>query len=259
MTDRAGAAFGRSEVSRGLAFGDVDNDGDTDVVVANAAGRVELLVNQVGHRRDWIGLRLVGGATPRDMPGRARDRQRLGRGDASHRRARVDGSYASAHDPRVLIGLGDEAADALAVEVVWPDGRVEAWSDVPIGRYSTLAAGARDGRDDPASTRGATAMRMAAGWTRGGARTVGLLAVVAVATACGGRRVIRFERCGVARSIRARVVGAAARRSARSVAAGAAGAGAGARALRRGVACSRRFRCVIAGAGGRLRRARPDS
>ena len=141
VTDRAGAAFGRSEVSRGLAFGDVDNDGDTDVVVANAAGRVELLVNQVGHRRDWIGLRLVGGATPRDTPG-ARVTVSGSDGVTRRRRARVDGSYASAHDPRVLIGLGDEAADALAVEVVWPDGRVEAWSDVPIGRYSTLAAGA---------------------------------------------------------------------------------------------------------------------
>ena len=140
VTDRAGAPFGRSEVSRGLAFGDVDNDGDTDVVVANAAGRVELLVNRVGHRRDWIGLRLVGGTGPRDMPGA---RVTVGGSDGltRRRRARVDGSYASAHDPRVLIGLGDEAAEALAVQVVWPDGRAETWSDVPVGRYSTLAAG----------------------------------------------------------------------------------------------------------------------
>ena len=140
VTDRAGAPFGRSEVSRGLAFGDVDNDGDTDVLVANAAGRVELLINQAGHRRDWIGLRLVDGDPPRDMLG-ARVSVSGSDGVTRRRRARVDGSYASAHDPRVLIGLGNEAAEALAVQVVWPDGRAEAWRDVPVGSYSTLAAG----------------------------------------------------------------------------------------------------------------------
>ena len=127
-------------MSRGLAFGDVDNDGDTDVLVANAAGRVELLINQAGHRRDWIGLRLVDGDPPRDMLG-ARVSVSGSDGVTRRRRARVDGSYASAHDPRVLIGLGNEAAEMLAVQVVWPDGRAEAWRDVPVGRYSTLVAG----------------------------------------------------------------------------------------------------------------------
>ncbi len=140
VTDRAGAPFARSEVSRGAAFGDIDNDGDTDVLVANAAGRVELLINQVGQGRDWIGLRLAGGDVPRTVVG-ARVTVIGSDGVTRRRRARADGSYASAHDPRVLIGLGDESADALAVQVTWPDGRAEAWPDVPVGRYSTLAAG----------------------------------------------------------------------------------------------------------------------
>jgi hypothetical protein len=127
-------------VSRGAAFGDVDNDGDTDILVANAAGRVELLINQAGHRRDWIGLRLVGGAAPRDRLG-ARVAVAGSDGIVRRRRVRVDGSYASAHDPRVLMGLGDEAAEALAVQVTWPDGRTETWSAVPVGRYSTLVQG----------------------------------------------------------------------------------------------------------------------
>ncbi|PYR00703.1 MAG: hypothetical protein DMF97_09045, partial [Acidobacteria bacterium] len=49
------------------------------------------------------------------------------------RRARSDGSYASANDPRVLVGLGDVPARP-AVRVRWPDGREETWHDVAIDR-----------------------------------------------------------------------------------------------------------------------------
>ena len=57
------------------------------------------------------------------------------------RRARTDGSYASANDPRVLIGLGD-ATTIARVRVEWPDGHAEEWADVPIDRYTTLKEGA---------------------------------------------------------------------------------------------------------------------
>ena len=101
---------------------------------------MELLINQAGHRRGWLGLRLVGRAAPRDAVG-ARVAVVGSDGITRRRRARTDGSYASAHDPRVLVGLGDEAADALAVQVIWPDGRTETWAAVPVGRYSTLVEG----------------------------------------------------------------------------------------------------------------------
>jgi hypothetical protein len=56
------------------------------------------------------------------------------------RRARTDGSYASANDPRILVGLG--AADTVdAVRVHWPDGRMEAWNNVEVDRYTTLRQG----------------------------------------------------------------------------------------------------------------------
>ena len=82
VTGRAGAAFALSEVSRGAAFGDVDNDGDTDVLIANGAGPVRLLVNEVGQLRHWIGLRLVGRETPRDMLGARVEVTHAGRVDA---------------------------------------------------------------------------------------------------------------------------------------------------------------------------------
>ena len=138
-TDLAGAAFALSEVSRGAAFGDVDNDGDTDVLVANGAGPVRLLVNEVGHLREWIGLRLLGRETPRDMLG-ARVEVTLPDGSTRHRRVRADGSYASANDPRVIVGLG-ERAGSPAVRVTWPSGGVEEWDGLPIGRYTTLKEG----------------------------------------------------------------------------------------------------------------------
>jgi hypothetical protein len=146
VTDRAGSVFDLVEAGRGAAFGDIDNDGDTDVLVGNGAGPVRLLVNQVGNRSDWIGLRVVAGPAGttggpvRDMTG---TRVGIVRGDGSllWRRARSDGSYASANDPRVLVGLGRSAEKTVRVRVTWPDGEVEEWTDVNTGRYTTLTRG----------------------------------------------------------------------------------------------------------------------
>jgi hypothetical protein len=145
ISSRGGPAFQQALVGRGAAFGDIDNDGDIDVVVANDAGRAELLINQVGTRNHWLGLRLAGGEKPRDMLGARIAILRSKPGDGVPatlwRRARADGSYASANDPRVLVGLGQSAVGPLRVRVTWPSGRTEDWSDVPIDRYTTLMEG----------------------------------------------------------------------------------------------------------------------
>lgn len=135
-TKQAGPAFALPEVSRGAAFGDVDNDGDTDVLVANNNGPARLLVNQAAGAK-WLGLRLVTGK--RDALGARVTLERPG-APALWRRARADGSYASANDPRVLFGLGNKA-DVGKVTVRWPSGRIEEWKGIAAGAYTTLREG----------------------------------------------------------------------------------------------------------------------
>ena len=139
VTGRAGEAFAVSEVGRGAAFGDVDNDGDVDVLVGNDSGRVRLLINQMDTPHHWLGLRLVGRETPRDMLG-ARVEVTRSDGTTLWRRARADGSYGSANDPRVRVGLGD-ATEVLRIRVRWPSGRVEEWTSAEIDRWTTLTEG----------------------------------------------------------------------------------------------------------------------
>ena len=121
-----------SEVGRGAAFGDVDNDGATDVLINNNNGAPRLLMNQVGAKNHWVGLKLDALA--------ARVQVILDDGRSIWRRARSDGSYASANDPRVLVGLGASTRPPR-VRVVWPDGKTEEWASVDIDKYSVLKKG----------------------------------------------------------------------------------------------------------------------
>jgi hypothetical protein len=138
-----GAAFQKPAVSRGAAFGDIDNDGDTDILVVDADGPLRLLVNETGSRNPWLGLRLVGkpaGAkAERDLLGARVEVRRKG-APSLWRRAATDGSYASANDPRVLVGLGD-AAEVIGVRVLWPDGLAELFPPPPLRTYTTLVRG----------------------------------------------------------------------------------------------------------------------
>ena len=139
VTSQAGPVFRLSEVSRGAAFGDVDNDGDTDVVLFNNNGRTRLLVNRAGTEKRWLGLRLVGRKSNRDALGAWVGVFREG-GPTLWRRVRTDGSYASSNDPRILVGLGDSAR-VIRVRTHWPSGLVEEWTGIEAGRYVTLDEG----------------------------------------------------------------------------------------------------------------------
>jgi hypothetical protein len=138
VTGEAGAAFRASEVSRGAAFGDIDNDGDVDVLVAVNNGPIRLLVNQLGQQRHWLGVRAVG-IGGRDMLG-ARIGLLGSDGTVRWRRVRSDGSYASANDPRVVFGLGGSTA-ASAIRVVWPSGVQEEWPHMAVDEWVTVKEG----------------------------------------------------------------------------------------------------------------------
>src|SRR4029453_13055123 len=70
VSAKAGKAFPLNDVSRGAAFGDIDNDGDEDVVIGTAAGPARLLINNIGNKNHWVGLRLMGGkARPAEATG----------------------------------------------------------------------------------------------------------------------------------------------------------------------------------------------
>jgi hypothetical protein len=140
-TAKAGAAFSVPEVSRGAAFGDLNNDGFTDVVVADNNGPPRLLVNNLTGSAHWLGLRLLTGKPGRDALG-ARIEVRRSGAPSLWRRVHSDGSYGSASDPRVVVGLGAKTS-VDAVVVHWASGRIEDFPavGVPVDRYTTLREG----------------------------------------------------------------------------------------------------------------------
>ncbi len=142
VTAAAGPAFELLEVSRGLAVGDLDDDGDEDVVVINNGGPVRLLENRLSDNHHpgppWAGVRLVTGEPARDAFGATAWLQR-GTARPLLRQVRTGGSYASTSDPRLLFALAGPSASGLLV--AWPDGRRELFPPPPAGRYTTLAQG----------------------------------------------------------------------------------------------------------------------
>ena len=135
VVNDVGPEFQLLEVGRGASAGDIDNDGDTDLLVVNNNGPARLFLNEVGNRSHWLGLRLVG-ENGRDMLG-AQVEIVVAKDRVLRRRVRTDGSYLSANDPRVLAGLG-AATRVQTVRVRWPDGTREEFKDVAVDKYTTL-------------------------------------------------------------------------------------------------------------------------
>ncbi|NNF16259.1 MAG: CRTAC1 family protein, partial [Gammaproteobacteria bacterium] len=121
--------------SRGAAFGDIDNDGDTDIVVTNKDGPARLYINQTAAGQ-WLGLELRGVRSNRDAIG-AIVKLDLPDGRQIRRVVRRDGSYQSAHDPRVIIGLGALTA-VPDVEISWPAGGRQRLENLTLRRFHVV-------------------------------------------------------------------------------------------------------------------------
>jgi enediyne biosynthesis protein E4 len=136
----AGAAFQVKEVSRGAAFGDIDNDGAIDILVTNNNGLVRLLRNQAGKNGHWLTVKLESAGTNRFAFGARVAVLRHGH-DPLWRRVYTDSSYLSANDVRAHFGLGDQP-EIESVLVHWPDGARERFAGVKSDRIATLRHGA---------------------------------------------------------------------------------------------------------------------
>jgi hypothetical protein len=125
-------------VGRGLATGDIDNDGRLDILVADAEGRPLLLHNQVSTKNNWLGISLKGTRSNRDGYG-AIVTARAGK-QTWIRHCHADGSYLSSSDPRVHFGFGSVSRlDSLTV--LWPSGHRDMLRNPPMNRYLTLKEG----------------------------------------------------------------------------------------------------------------------
>jgi hypothetical protein len=132
----SGDVFKESWPSRGAAFGDIDNDGDIDVVVTTLNGPAHILRNEGGSQNNWIGLDLHSSGGNRYGLG-AKIALTSASGRTQHTIASTAGSYQSANDRRAFIGLGQERG-IQEIRIRWPEGPEQVLSNPPINQILTV-------------------------------------------------------------------------------------------------------------------------
>jgi len=135
VSARSGAVFQHKWAARGLAVGDLDNDGALDVVITTNNGAAYVLHNHGGNQNHWLTLHLVGRKSNRDGIG-AEIKMVLAAG-AQYATVSTSGSYLSAGDPRVHFGLGPDTS-AKYIEIHWPSGIVQRFDDVRADQILTV-------------------------------------------------------------------------------------------------------------------------
>jgi enediyne biosynthesis protein E4 len=134
----SGSGFASEKVGRTLAFADVDNDGDLDLLVTNNGQSADLLRNDGGNRNHALQVRLVGRQSNRDAVG-ARVLMTVG-ASTQVREVKAGSSYLGQNDTRVHFGLGT-APRADRLEVRWPGGRSETFHQIQAGAIITIVEG----------------------------------------------------------------------------------------------------------------------
>jgi enediyne biosynthesis protein E4 len=150
VSERAGQYFRQKRVGRGLAWADFDHDGKPDLAFSHVGGPVVLLHNRTETAHGWLGLELIGDGVKsnRNAIG-ARVEVETDRGKQT-RWINGGGSYLSASERRLLLGLGG-ADRARRVTVRWPSGREQTFADVPGRRWWRLTEGKE--QPEPAAVR----------------------------------------------------------------------------------------------------------
>ncbi len=135
-TRDVGPYFSTKHVGRGLAFGDIDNDGDLDIVVNHKDGVPAILRNDTPHKNHWIRFNLTGTKSNREAIGTL---VTIEGGDHTIVRQRKGGcSMLSSNDPRVLVGLGS-LAEIPKVTVRWPSGKTTVLEKVKVDQTLELS------------------------------------------------------------------------------------------------------------------------
>jgi hypothetical protein len=133
-----GPAVTREEASRAAIFGDLDDDGDTDLIVTDVATSPQVLRNDGGDANGWVRVTLRGTRSNRD--GYGAEVLVTAKGVTRRLQARAAYGYLASNDPRVLAGLGG-AAEAERIEVRWPSGIVDVLEHVPSASSVVVVEG----------------------------------------------------------------------------------------------------------------------
>ena len=134
----AGPGFAEERVGRTLVAGDIDNDGDLDLLVTNNGGNAELLRNEGASGNGSVLIRLVGSQSNRSAVG-ARVRVTAG-GATQVREVKAGSSYLGQNDLRVHVGLG-KATRIDRLEVRWPNGQNEIVQGAAVNQILTVTEG----------------------------------------------------------------------------------------------------------------------